>query len=83
MGKPCVAGVEELYRPGPQGASFGGREVAEGDTVTIDGTAGLVMVGRVELVAPHVNQDFETLLGWADGMRRLGVHANADIRQTL
>jgi pyruvate, orthophosphate dikinase len=79
MGKPCVAGVEELVIDlGRRRASFGGREVAEGDTITIDGTAGLVLIGRVALVPPRINDDFQTLLAWADGMRRLGVHANAD-----
>jgi pyruvate, orthophosphate dikinase len=79
MGKPCVAGVADLVIDLERRvASFGDQEVAEGDTITIDGTAGLVMVGRVELVPPHVNLDFQTLLAWADGMRRLGVQANAD-----
>jgi pyruvate,orthophosphate dikinase len=79
MGKPCVAGVAGLVIDLERRiASFGDQAVAEGDTVTIDGTAGLVMVGRVELVPPRINQDFQTLLAWADGMRRLGVQANAD-----
>ena len=79
MGKPCVAGVEELVIDLERRiASFGGREVAEGDVITIDGTAGLVMFGPVELVPPSINEDFQTLLTWADGFRRLGVHANAD-----
>ena len=79
MGKPCVAGVADLVIDLERRvASFGDQEVAEGDTVTIDGSAGLVIVGRVELVPPRVNQDFQTLLAWADGMRRLRVQANAD-----
>ena len=47
-------------------------------TITIDGTAGVVMIGRLELVPARIDDDFQTLLEWADGMRRLGVHANAD-----
>ena len=79
MGKPCVAGVDELVIDlEHRRASFGGREVAEGDTITIDGTAGIVIIGRAALVPPRINDDFQTLLTWADGMRRLGVHANAD-----
>jgi pyruvate,orthophosphate dikinase len=79
MGKPCVAGVDTLVIDLERRvARFGSHEVAEGEAVTIDGTAGLVMVGSVELVPPHINEDFRTLLTWADGMRRLGVHANAD-----
>src|SRR5207244_9015323 len=40
--------------------------------------SGLVIVGRVPLVAPQINEDFETVLSWADGVRRLKVRANAD-----
>jgi pyruvate,orthophosphate dikinase len=79
MGKPCVAGVDELVIDiEARIARFGGREVAEGETITIDGTAGVVMIGRLELVPARINEDFQTLLEWADGMRRLSVHANAD-----
>jgi pyruvate,orthophosphate dikinase len=79
MGKPCVAGVEELSIDLERRvAVIGGREVAEGELITIDGTTGRVITGRVELVAPTLNEDLESILGWADGVRRLGVHANAD-----
>ena len=79
MGKPCVAGVDGLVIDlARRLASFGGHEVAEGEAITIDGTTGHVMIGRVRLVPPRINEDFQTLLGWADGVRRLGVHANAD-----
>ena len=79
MGKPCVAGVDELVIDlEHRRANFGGVEVAEGDTITIDGTAGIVIIGRAALVPPRINDDFQRLLTWADGMRRLGVLANAD-----
>jgi pyruvate, orthophosphate dikinase len=79
MGKPCVAGVDELVIDlEHRRARFGEREVSEGDTITIDGTAGIVIFGRAALVPPSFNDDFQTLLTWADGMRRLNVHANAD-----
>ena len=79
MGKPCVAGVEELAIDLERRvAIIGGREVAEGELVTIDGATGRVIIGRVELVAPQLNEDLESILGWADGVRRLRVHANAD-----
>ena len=79
MGKPCVAGVDELAIDLERRvAIIGGREVAEGELLTIDGATGRVIIGRVELVAPQLNEDLESILGWADGVRRLGVHANAD-----
>jgi pyruvate,orthophosphate dikinase len=79
MGKPCVAGCDDLTLDlKAKTARIGGREVREGETITIDGTAGRVMIGSVQLVPPQINEDFETILEWADGIRRLKVRANAD-----
>jgi pyruvate, orthophosphate dikinase len=79
MGKPCVAGVEGLeIDTGTKTVRIGGQELREGDVITIDGGTGRVIVGEVPLVAPAINEDFETILGWADELRRLRVRANAD-----
>jgi pyruvate,orthophosphate dikinase len=77
MGKPCVAGCEELSIDGKT-ATIGGHKLGEGDVITIDGGTGRVFVGEVPLVPPQINEDFETILGWADAVRRLKVRANAD-----
>jgi pyruvate,orthophosphate dikinase len=50
----------------------------EGDVITIDGGTGRVFIGAVPLVPPQMNDDFETILHWADAQRRLKVRANAD-----
>jgi pyruvate,orthophosphate dikinase len=79
MGKPCVAGCEELTIDlDARTISLAGQQLDEGDTITIDGGAGSVIVGAVDLVPPQINDDFETILGWADDVRRLKVRANAD-----
>jgi pyruvate,orthophosphate dikinase len=79
MGKPCVAGCEALeIDMGSRSIKLAGRELAEGETITIDGGTGRVIVGAVSLVPPQLNEDFETILGWADELRRLKVRANAD-----
>src|SRR5438132_1961633 len=79
MGKPCVAGCEGLeIDRSSKTVRIGGRELHEGDTITIDGGTGRVIVGEVPLVPPQLNEDFETILGWADDIRRLRVRANAD-----
>jgi pyruvate, orthophosphate dikinase len=79
MGKPCVAGCEALsVDVDARTARLDGKELGEGDVITIDGTAGEVIVGPVALVPPEINEDFETVLGWADDLRRLKVRANAD-----
>ena len=46
--------------------------------ITIDGGTGNVIIGAVDLVPPQINEDFGTVLEWADGLRRLKVRANAD-----
>src|SRR3989475_8280866 len=72
MGKPCVAGCEGLEIDlEARAIRLGGRELREGDTITIDGGSGRVVVGEVPLVPPRINDDFETILGWADEMRKL------------
>jgi pyruvate,orthophosphate dikinase len=79
MGKPCIAGCEALsIDVDARTVRLGDHELREGDTITIDGGTGRVVVGEVALVPPLINEDFETVLGWADVLRRLKVRANAD-----
>jgi pyruvate, orthophosphate dikinase len=79
MGKPCVAGCEDLSLDTEAGtARLGGRTLHEGDVITIDGGNGNVYIGEVPLVPPQLNEDLETILGWADELRRMDVRANAD-----
>jgi pyruvate, orthophosphate dikinase len=79
MGKPCVAGCEGLSIDiDARTITVGGRTLSEGDLLTIDGGTGAVIVGEVPLVAPEVNDDLQTILGWGDEHRTLKVRANAD-----
>ena len=55
-----------------------GRVVRAGDVITIDGGKGEVLAGAVRMTEPKLSGDFATLMGWADGMRRLKVRANAE-----
>jgi pyruvate,orthophosphate dikinase len=79
MGKPCVAGCEQLQIDlERRRIRIGEHELAEGELLTIDGGTGVVIAGAVGLVPPQMNEDFETILGWADDYRTLRVRANAD-----
>jgi pyruvate,orthophosphate dikinase len=79
MGKPCVAGCDGLsIDRDARTIRLGAHELREGDVITIDGGTGRVIVGAVPLVPPQINEDFETILAWADDARRLKVRANAD-----
>ncbi len=79
MGRPCVSGAGTLSIDAKAKVMrCGGREVKEGDLLTIDGTTGEVMIGAVATVQPELSGDFATLMEWADGVRRLKVRANAE-----
>ncbi len=79
MGKTCVAGCEGLRIDlSSRTVTIGGRELAEGDVITLEGSEGWVIVGAVPLVPPAIDENFGILLGWADEVRRLRVRANAD-----
>jgi pyruvate,orthophosphate dikinase len=79
MGKPCVAGADGVsIDAAAKTATIGGTTVHEGEPITLDGGTGRVFIGKVDLVAPQINEDFETVLAWADDLRRLKVRANAD-----
>ena len=79
MGTPCVTGCEALHVDvAAKVARLPGHELHEGDTITINGGTGEVIVGSVPLVPPQINDDFSAILEWADGLRRLKVRTNAD-----
>jgi pyruvate,orthophosphate dikinase len=79
MGKCCVAGAKELAVDEAAGAfQVDGKTVREGDWITLDGSAGHVILGRTELVEPKPGGEFARLMGWADERRRLRVRTNAD-----
>ncbi len=79
MGKPCVSGAGSLrvdYAAGTM--SVGGQTFKKGDYITVDGSTGQVLAGKVDMIEPQLSGEFATLIGWADKVRRLGVRANAD-----
>jgi pyruvate,orthophosphate dikinase len=79
MGKPCVAGAEQLHIDlDARSFTADGYVVREGDQITIDGSLGEVILGAVRLVPARRNRDFEALTSWADEVRRLRVRTNAD-----
>ena len=79
MGKPCIAGCEDMSIDLAAGTvRIGDEELRAGDVITIDGGTGRVIVGSVPLVPPAIDENFGTILEWADALRRLGVRANAD-----
>ncbi|MFW2542503.1 putative PEP-binding protein [Primorskyibacter sp. 2E107] len=80
LGLPCVVGAARM--------KFGlkrkilvaedGRTFREGDVITIDGTRGQILAGAPRMIEPVLDDSFQTLMGWADEARDIGVRANAD-----
>jgi pyruvate,orthophosphate dikinase len=82
MGKPCVSGASQLRIDVAAGTlSAPGLVLNHGDEITIDGSSGQVMSGKVLTSKPELSGDFATLLEWADGYRRMKVRANAETVQ--
>ncbi len=80
MGKPCVSGAGQLrVDTSAQTMLASGQTFKRGDLITIDGSTGQVLAGRVAMVEPAMSGEFGTLMGWADKVRKLGVRANADM----
>jgi pyruvate, orthophosphate dikinase len=79
MGRPCVSGAGSVSIDAKARVMrVGGREISEGDTITLDGSTGEVMLGEVKTIQPELVGDFGTLMVWADKVRRLKVRTNAE-----
>jgi pyruvate, orthophosphate dikinase len=78
-GKPCVVGCEAMKIDEAKGTiTISGQAAKAGDFITINGTTGDVMLGKVPTVAPTMTGDFATLMTWADKSRKLKIRTNAD-----
>jgi pyruvate,orthophosphate dikinase len=80
MGKPAVVGCGDIEIAADASCfvTKSGEKVMKGETITIDGTTGNVYKGEVRMVDPEPSRELLQILKMADGMRRLGVWANAD-----
>jgi pyruvate, orthophosphate dikinase len=79
MGKPCVSGAGTLRVDyANKTMTAGGKTFKQGDFITVDGSTGQVLAGKVTMIQPQLSGDFATLIVWADKVRKLGVRANAD-----
>lgn len=80
MGKACVAGCTDIFVNEEDGYfQVANLTVRRGDSITIDGTTGDVIIGEVELTQPEeLTGEFGALIGWADSFRKIGIRTNAD-----
>ena len=79
LGIPCVSGCEEM-KIDLQKKEFQikGYIIKEGETITINGSNGEIILGRVTMIEPKISQKLKNVLVWADKFAQLNVHANAD-----
>jgi len=79
MGKPCVAGAGDVRIDAKTATlSVRGTVVKAGETITLDGSTGEIILGIVPTVQPELSGDFAELMVWADEVRTLGIRANAE-----
>lgn len=79
MGKPCVSGCGTIRVDYGRGTmSIGSRTFKAGDVITIDGSLGQVLAGRMPMIEPELSGEFSTLMNWADQVRKIGVRVNGD-----
>ncbi|HRP63956.1 MAG TPA: PEP/pyruvate-binding domain-containing protein, partial [Phycisphaerales bacterium] len=81
-GKCCIVGCGALaidYKN--RSMSVNGTTIKQGDSITLDGSEGVVYLGAMELVKPELPQEYHTLMQWADKRRTLRVRTNADTPQ--
>ena len=80
MGKCCVAGCSELRVDERSKIirAHNGLEIKEGETISIDGTNGIVYLGEIKKIEPQLSGNFETFMEWADEYKVMGVYTNAD-----
>lgn len=79
MGRPCVSGAGSISINDEEGCfRSGGFTIKENDWITIDGSAGKVIHGKIEMILPELSKEFTTVMEWVDQVKRLHVRTNAE-----
>ena len=83
IGLPCVVGVKDIRFQIKRKSLIcnNGRQLKEGDEITIDGTSGDILFGSPKMVEAALDDAFQTLLEWTDEVSDMTVRANADTPQ--
>ncbi len=79
MGRPCVSGSSEIeidYKN--KLFKTKNYEIKEGDIITIDGSTGRIILGKVKTIKPEISSDFSKVLNWADSSRKLKIRTNSE-----
>ncbi|MCA9254756.1 MAG: pyruvate, phosphate dikinase, partial [Phycisphaerales bacterium] len=78
-GKCCIVGASSAKINESAGTmTLNGKTLKEGDSITLDGSEGVIYQGDLPLVTPELPDEYYTLMQWCDARRRLKVRTNAD-----
>ena len=81
MGKPCVCGTKDLHiNYETNSFTANGVTVKEGDYITLNGSAGEVIIGEVAMTKPELFPEFSQIIAWSNQMRRLKIRTNAETK---
>ena len=79
MGRPCIVGAENLVIDySKKIISSKEKTLEEGDLISIDGSAGEIYIGELELEAATLSEEFSTLMNWCNEIKKLEIRANAE-----
>ncbi|MBW6514848.1 MAG: pyruvate, phosphate dikinase [Candidatus Syntrophosphaera sp.] len=79
MGKCCVAGAGSIvidYKN--RTLSVAGKVLKEGDWISLNGSTGQVLEGKIDTVDPEMSGDFSAIMDLAEKHTRMYVRTNAD-----
>ena len=79
MGRPCVSGSSEIdINYENKTFKTSSSLIKEGEIITIDGSSGRVIAGKVATIEPEISGDFSELMTWADSFRKLNIRTNSE-----
>ncbi len=79
MGRPCVSGSSEIdINYNNKSFKTSTLEIKEGEIITLDGSTGRIISGRVATIEPEISGDFSKLMSWSDHFRKLNIRANSE-----
>ncbi len=79
MGRPCVSGSSEIEIDYENKLfKTNNRVIKEGEIITIDGSTGRIIIGKVKTVKPEISGDFSKIMSWSDDFRKLKIRTNSE-----
>ena len=79
MGRPCVSGSSEIdINYEERTFKTSNLTIKEGEVITIDGSTGRIILGKVPTIKPEISEDFSKLMSWADKYRKLKIRTNSE-----